>query len=312
MVTRAGSARSRPSRHLAVVLKQESQLARSAAVERLGGQHGKDYPTAEDYLKQAHLLDPDRSISSAIWPWRWRRRRTMPNRRRRPPLPNSAHAGSAERQSGVTLGWILYRLGRVGEAEQSLNAALKARNLSRRQPLPGGPGLFRTRPQRAGGAAVGAGTQDAGTVRASARGTGTAGQVARNSGIADQVRGGAKRLAGALRAGRRIKKGHGKSIRRLAMTSILKRNTVVFRPPGMLVDCIGWRVRPPGVEFQRAVDGQPSQMTRPTGRRPLRYERLTRCPTVTDGCTAVLSEPAPRCGRSGHVEQSERASARVE
>jgi hypothetical protein len=37
----------------------------------------------------------------------------------------------------------------------------------------------------------------------------------------------------------RRKKGHGKPIRRRAMTSILKRNTVVFRPPGKLVECIG-------------------------------------------------------------------------
>ena len=38
-------------------------------------------------------------------------------------------------------------------------------------------------------------------------------------------------------------------IRRRAMTSILKRNTVVFRPPGKLVECIGQSVPLPGAEF---------------------------------------------------------------
>ncbi len=36
----------------------------------------------------------------------------------------------------------------------------------------------------------------------------------------------------------RNKKGQGKSIRRLALTSILKQNTVVFRPP-VCINSIG-------------------------------------------------------------------------
>jgi predicted Zn-dependent protease len=117
--------------HLAVVLKQKPNSPDALQLSGLAASMEKDYPTAEDYLKKAHLLNPtDPNIISHL---ALALALQKDDAKQRQAAAFASLRPQQDPQNGdlaVTLGWILYRLGRVREAEQSLNTALKARNLS--------------------------------------------------------------------------------------------------------------------------------------------------------------------------------------
>jgi tetratricopeptide (TPR) repeat protein len=87
--------------------------------------HLKDYPTAERIFQELHLETPDNSAASNLWalslaeqPSEAQRSRAWQVARLNAQLdPHSAEALT-------TLGWVAYRLGEVGPAEQTLRAAM--------------------------------------------------------------------------------------------------------------------------------------------------------------------------------------------
>jgi uncharacterized protein (TIGR02996 family) len=91
----------------------------------------KDYTGAEANLKSAHLVAPTNVDILSYLALALVAQSDDTKRQQA-----TAFAALAARQDpkngnlGVTLGWILYQLGRAREAEQSLNNALKTRNLS--------------------------------------------------------------------------------------------------------------------------------------------------------------------------------------
>jgi uncharacterized protein (TIGR02996 family) len=126
--------RSQPDKakaQIAAAMKIDPNSRDALLLSGLAALMAKDYATAEASLKQAHLLAPT-NVDVLSYLALALISQTDDAKRKQA----TAYAALAARQDpkngnlGVTFGWILYQLGRVREAEQTLNNSLKLRNLS--------------------------------------------------------------------------------------------------------------------------------------------------------------------------------------
>ncbi|OHB75306.1 MAG: hypothetical protein A2W31_02525 [Planctomycetes bacterium RBG_16_64_10] len=117
--------------HLAMVLKQDPNSYDALWLSGLAASMKEDYPAAEDYLGKAHLRNPTATHILCHLALALAAQKDEAKQGRAAAFASLRTQQDPENGDlDVTLGWILYRLGREREADQHLNAALKSRSLS--------------------------------------------------------------------------------------------------------------------------------------------------------------------------------------